>query len=96
KAIRHPGGFDVQLRQPLDFYAVTDHAMFLGLLNEAADTTTEFSKYDVSKPVHDLNKPKSSLFRILPKGVQDILDGLFIMKRLRSYRAFIPGTISQR
>jgi hypothetical protein len=28
--IRHPGGFDVQLRQPLDFYAVTDHALFLG------------------------------------------------------------------
>ena len=32
EAIRHPGGFDVQLRQPLDFYAVTDHAMFLGLV----------------------------------------------------------------
>jgi hypothetical protein len=92
-AIRHPGGFDVQLRQPLDFYAVTDHAMFLGLLNKAADTTTEFSKYEVSKPVHDLNKPKSSLFRILPKGVQDIVDGLFILKRLRSYRSFIPGTV---
>jgi hypothetical protein len=93
KAIRHPGGFDVQLRQPLDFYAVTDHAMFLGLLNKAADTTTEFSKYDVSKPVHDLNKPKSSLFRFLPKGVRDIVDGLFIMKRLRSYRSFIPGVL---
>ncbi|MCP4577115.1 MAG: DUF3604 domain-containing protein, partial [Deltaproteobacteria bacterium] len=65
KALRHPGGFDVQLRQPLDFYAVTDHAMFLGLLNKAADTTTEFSKYEVSKPLHDLNKPKSTLFRIL-------------------------------
>ena len=29
-AIKHPAGFDVQLREPLDFYAVTDHAMFLG------------------------------------------------------------------
>ena len=92
-AIRHPGGFDVQLRQPLDFYSVTDHAMFLGLLNVAADPTTEYSKYEVSKPVHNLNKPKSSLFGILPESIQDILDGLFIMKRLRSYRSFIPDTV---
>ncbi|MGA1109778.1 MAG: DUF3604 domain-containing protein, partial [Pseudomonadales bacterium] len=46
EAIKHPGGFDVQLRQPLDFYAVTDHAMFLGAVKAAADTSTEFSKFD--------------------------------------------------
>ena len=34
KSIRHPGGFSVQLREPLDFYAVTDHAMFLGAVKE--------------------------------------------------------------
>ena len=32
EAIKHPAGFDVQLREPLDFYAVTDHAMFLGMM----------------------------------------------------------------
>ncbi len=32
EAIEHPAGFSVQLRTPLDFYAVTDHAMFLGNL----------------------------------------------------------------
>ena len=37
-------GFEMQLTRPLDFYAVTDHAMFLGLVNTAADTTTDFSK----------------------------------------------------
>lgn len=31
KAIRHPGGFDLQLDRPLDFFAVTDHAFFLGM-----------------------------------------------------------------
>ena len=34
----------MQLSRPLDFYAVTDHGMFLGLAGAAADTSTEFSK----------------------------------------------------
>ncbi|MCP4751466.1 MAG: DUF3604 domain-containing protein [Proteobacteria bacterium] len=46
EAIEHPGGFKVQLREPLDFYAVTDHAMFLGIINAAADTSTEMSRFD--------------------------------------------------
>ncbi len=28
EAISHPAGFDMQMSRPLDFYAVTDHAMF--------------------------------------------------------------------
>ena len=39
--IKHPAGFDMTLRVPLDFYAVTDHAMFLGVSRQAADPTTE-------------------------------------------------------
>jgi Protein of unknown function (DUF3604) len=56
EAIRHPSGFDVQLAQPLDFYAVTDHAIFLGLINEAADTTSPVSKYDFAEPYHNINE----------------------------------------
>ncbi len=55
--IRHPGGFDVQLRQPLDFYAVTDHAMFMGAAREGADTSTALSRYDFAEVLHDLNAP---------------------------------------
>lgn len=57
EAIKHPAGFDVQLRAPLDFYGVTDHGFFMGVSPVAADTTTEFSKYSFAKVVHDLNAP---------------------------------------
>jgi hypothetical protein len=56
ESIKHPSGFDVQLAQPLDFYAVTDHGVFLGLINEAADTSTQVSQYDFAKPYHDINE----------------------------------------
>ena len=31
EAVRHAGGFDLQLDRPLDFLAVTDHAFYLGM-----------------------------------------------------------------
>ena len=51
-SIEHPGGYQIQMATPLDFYAVTDHAMFLGLALEAGDTTTPFSQYPVSQNLH--------------------------------------------
>ena len=40
EAIEHPAGFNLQLRRPLDFQAVTDHAAYLGMLLEMNDPTT--------------------------------------------------------
>lgn len=56
--IKHPAGFDIQLRQPLDFYAVTDHAMFLGASRQAADPTTEFAQQPHVQYMHGLNAPE--------------------------------------
>jgi hypothetical protein len=78
EAIAHPGGFEVRLREPLDFYAVTDHAMFLGLAREAADTTTEASRIPGAEVVHDLNAPDNY-------GEMDLL------RRIRSFGRFVPG-----
>ena len=50
EAISNPGGYDMQLTEPMDFYAVTDHGMFLGLVKAAAETNTEFSKNKFSEP----------------------------------------------
>ncbi len=67
-AISHPAGFEMQLREPLDFYAVTDHAMFMGLARASADTTTDFSQLDLAQGMHGLNEDSStSLFAIVSR-----------------------------
>jgi hypothetical protein len=81
RALDHPSGYQVQLQQPLDFYAVTDHAMFLGLVKEAADTTTEFSRYAVAEPLHDINAPDNMTERSL-------------ISRGRNFASFVPETLA--
>ena len=53
--IKNPAGFNMQLSKPMDFYAVTDHAVFLGLLKAAADTSSNFSKNPFAEPFHNFN-----------------------------------------
>lgn len=83
ESIKHPYGFDMQLREPLDFYAVTDHAMFLGLVPVAADTATRVSKLEIFKDLHNLNAP-------------DNLTADSVKKRLALFRDFtknVPAAI---
>ena len=80
EAIEHPAGFEVQLRQPLDFYAVTDHAMFLGVAAAAGDTSTDFSKLDVAKPLNDLNAPDN-------RGLSSLLG------RVKAFSTFLPNMV---
>lgn len=80
EAIRHPGGFEVQLRKPLDFYAVTDHAMFLGVAKAAADTSTEISKLDFLEVLHDLNAP-------------DNMGQWSLLGRVRAFSTVLPNLL---
>ena len=81
ESIQHPSGFSVQLQQPLDFYAVTDHAMFMGAVQEAANTETKLSKYELTKPIHNLN-------------ASDNMDESSILERSKAFTTFIPDFLS--
>ena len=43
--LTHPAGFDMSLDTPLDFYGVSDHAFYLGVLRQMADPSSEISKH---------------------------------------------------
>ncbi len=80
EAIRHPAGFDVQLRAPLDFYAVTDHAMFLGAVKAAADTESDFSDAAHVQGLHNLNAVENLTLESLPD-------------RVKAFSTFLPDTL---
>ena len=56
-SLQHPSGYEMQMQSALDFYAVTDHAMFMGVVKEAADTSSLISKYPEVELAHNLNSP---------------------------------------
>ncbi len=79
EAIEHPAGYEVRLRAPLDFYAVTDHAQFLGGVAQAADPSTPFGQLPHTEDLHFLNAPENRT-----------ADGL--VERVSAFRGFIPQT----
>ena len=56
EAIMHPLGYEMKLREPLDFYSVTDHGFYMGMIQAFADTSSDISKLDFAKPFHNLNR----------------------------------------
>ena len=59
ETIKHPLGFDMKLREPLDFYAVTDHGFFLGMIEAWSDTSTKVSQLSSVKAFNNLNSPEN-------------------------------------
>ncbi|MBT6557690.1 MAG: DUF3604 domain-containing protein [Gammaproteobacteria bacterium] len=80
EAIKHPSGYDMQLSEPLDFYGVTDHAMFMGVAPVAADTDSDLSKYPFTEVIHDLNVP-------------DNMDRWSLPDRLGSFTKLLAGLV---
>ena len=54
--IKHPGGYMVQLKRPLDFEAVTDHAEYVGTVKLANDPGSALSKLPIADKLKVRNK----------------------------------------
>ena len=51
--IEHPGGFEMRIDRPLDFYAVSDHAFFLGILNAAEDPEHPLHRHRMARKMRN-------------------------------------------
>ena len=40
----------MKLREPLDFYSVTDHGFYMGMIQAYADTSTDISQNEFAEP----------------------------------------------
>jgi len=69
EAIKHPLGFDQQLREPLDFYAVTDHGFFMGMVPGWADVGSKASRLPGADHFHDLNAEGNVNLDSIPQRV---------------------------
>ena len=47
--IKHPAGFEVKLRRPLDFQGVTDHSEYVGMIRLANDPSSPVSKLPIAQ-----------------------------------------------
>jgi hypothetical protein len=86
EAISHPAGFEMKLDRPLDFQAVTDHAIYLGMLPAMHDPKMEASKHPISLELRKAKTPSDRLlgfqkiFALLQPGVEDDLLDVDIVK----------------
>ena len=53
KPLKHPLGKTYQLSRPLDFMAVTDHGIYMGVMAKMADETHPLSKHPLAAKVND-------------------------------------------
>ena len=47
--VKHPAGFEVKLRRPLDFHGVTDHSEYAGMIRLANDPSSAVSKMAIAQ-----------------------------------------------
>lgn len=70
--IDHAAGYKIGLKQPLDFYAVTDHSEYMGVLPKMLDPTNPLSKHPLAKLVTSSDpEDKSKAFLTIVGSIND-------------------------
>lgn len=59
--LRHPGGFDMKLRRPLDFYGVTDHGVYLGAMRAMAMPDSPLGDHPMAATVRGVGDEASRI-----------------------------------
>jgi hypothetical protein len=87
KAIQHPAGFEMKMRVPLDFQAVTDHAMYLGMVPAMFDESTQVSNHKVAsglRTAKTASERRAAFGAMMPYIGQQVEDDLLDMSIVRS------------
>jgi Protein of unknown function (DUF3604) len=74
ESVRHANGYDIALKGgPLDFYAVTDHSEYLGVLPEMDDKSSPMSMIDYAQDM--FSSVRDKIAAAFGKVFQSITDG---------------------
>ena len=87
EAIKHPAGFEMKLPAPLDFQAITDHAMYLGMVPAMFDQTSMVANHPVSLALREAKSAgerRTAFGKMLPYIGQQVEDDLLNMDIVRS------------
>jgi len=57
EALMHPAGIEMKMPAPLDFQAVTDHDIYLGMLPAMDDPSTTVGKHEISVAIREAKTP---------------------------------------
>ena len=72
--VKHPAGYEVQLKVPLDFMVVSDHAEYLGVLVRMYDPKDPLSKHPLAAQVvgsgDDVEKSTKAFYGLVKQTIQ--------------------------
>ena len=72
ETIKHPAGYDIKIKTPLDFQGVTDHSEYVGVMRLVNDPTSPISKLPVAATLRpSKDNPMVKIFQRLAGSIAD-------------------------
>ncbi len=72
ETIKHPAGYNVKIKTPLDFQGVTDHSEYVGILRLANDPSSPISKLPIAEKLRiSKDNPMVKIFQWMAGSLAD-------------------------